>query len=143
MPHDSQDEELVDRALAARHRAYAPYSGFLVGCAVLAEGTVYEGANVENASYGLASCAERNAVNIAAIAGARHIERVAVATSASPPAAPCGICLQAIREFVDDPRLVEVLLVNPRGERRRFTLHELFPHGFRGEQLAAATTDEA
>ena len=129
------DEQLIERALEARKQAYAPYSKFLVGCALIADGRVFEGANVENASYGLCSCAERNAVNIAAIAGARNIEIVAVASQSSPPAAPCGICLQAIREFVDDPSAVRVLLTNPAGEQRSFTLQELFPQGFRGSQL--------
>ncbi len=132
------DEQLIERALKVRTRAYAPYSRFLVGCALVADGVTYEGANVENASYGLCSCAERNAVNIAAIAGARSIERVVVATQSSPPAAPCGICLQSIREFAPDPSAVRVLLVNPAGERRDFTLGELFPHGFRGSQLDSA-----
>ena len=123
-----------------REKAYAPYSTFQVGCALVADGPSSSRVpHVENASYGLCSCAERNAVNVAAIAGARNIERVAVATQASPPAAPCGICLQSIREFVDDPSSVAIILINPVGERRDFTLAELFPQGFRGSPLAAAT----
>lgn len=132
------DETLVERALAARETAYAPYSNYLVGCSLSAGGAVFDGANVENASYGLATCAERNAVVQAVLAGHRQLDIVAVATQSSPPAAPCGLCLQTINEFADDPARVRVILVNPKGERRDFTLEELFPHGFRPEQLASS-----
>jgi cytidine deaminase len=134
-PAAPADADLAARALGARDRAYAPYSGFFVGSAVLAGGRVFEGANVENASYGLASCAERNAVIAAVLAGERAVEAVAVATPSSPPAAPCGMCLQTLNEFSPDPRAVRVILVNPEGERRDHTLADLFPHGFRKEQL--------
>jgi cytidine deaminase len=133
---------LTERALRARDRAYAPYSRYLVGSAVLAGGEVYEGANVENASYGLASCAERNAVIQAVLAGRREIEAVCVATASSPPAAPCGMCLQTLNEFAPDPKAVRVILVNPEGERTDHTLADLFPHGFRREQLGPAAGDE-
>jgi cytidine deaminase len=129
------DEALIAAALAARGRAYAPYSGYQVGCAIVADGRLVEGANVENASYGLAICAERNAVTRAVIDGARAVERVAVATQSSPPAAPCGMCLQTLLEFADEPERVTVMLVNPAGERRTFTLAELIPHGFVKRQL--------
>jgi cytidine deaminase len=129
------DDELAAAALAARAAAYAPYSGYQVGCALVAAGRISIGANVENASYGLAICAERNAVSRAVIDGARSIEVVAVATQSSPPASPCGMCLQTLLEFADDPAAVRVLLVNPAGERRAFTLAELIPHGFVKGQL--------
>lgn len=129
------DDELIERALAARHRAYAPYSAYDVGCALVAGGQVFEGANIENCSYGLALCAERTAAAHAVFAGHRHIEVVAVATESSPPAAPCGMCLQTLNEFAADPAAMRVLLANPQGERRQHTLAELFPHGFRREQL--------
>lgn len=132
------DETLVERALAARETAYAPYSSYRVGCALSAGGELFAAANVENASYGLATCAERNAVVQAVLAGHRQLEVVAVATQSSPPAAPCGLCLQTINEFADDPASVRVILVNPKRERREFTLEELFPHGFRPEQLATS-----
>jgi cytidine deaminase len=124
------DDDLVTRAQAARLRAYAPYSSFSVGAAVLADGEIFDGANVENASYGLTLCAERNAVARAVLDGVRVIDAVAVATSASPPAAPCGMCLQTLREFVEDPHKLRVLLVNTKGEKRVHTLAELLPHGF-------------
>jgi cytidine deaminase len=129
------DEALIARALAARQKAYAPYSKYQVGCAVVAGDDVFEGANVENASYGMATCAERSAVVQAVLAGHRRIRVVAVATESSPPAAPCGMCLQTLNEFADDPRALRVLLANPGGERSEHTLAQLFPHGFRADQL--------
>lgn len=132
------DDELVARAQAARMRAYAPYSNFHVGAAALADGDVFDGANVENASYGLAICAERNAIMRAVLEGSREIEAIAVVTETSPPSSPCGMCLQTITEFAPDPRRVRVLLANPRGERRTHTLADMLPHGFRPEDLQKA-----
>lgn len=127
---------LARQALDARERAYAPYSGYRVGCALrTADGTVYLGANVENASYGLATCAERNAAIAAVLDGHRDLEAVAVATQSSPPAAPCGLCLQTLSEFCRDPAALTVVMVNAAGERREHTLAELFPFGFRADQL--------
>jgi cytidine deaminase len=128
-------EDLVARALEAQKHAYAPYSGYSVGCAVLAGGAIHAGANMENASYGLALCAERGAVAAAVFAGARQVDAAVVATSSSPPAAPCGMCLQTLTEFAGDPSALRVVLVNQAGERRELTLAELLPHGFRGDQL--------
>lgn len=128
------DEDLIARASAARARAWAPYSHFEVGAAVLAEGDVFDGANVENASYGLSVCAERNAVIRAVLEGARSIERIAVVTASSPPAPPCGACLQTLVEFAD-PNALRVLLANGQGEVRTFTLAELTPHAFRPNDL--------
>lgn len=130
------DEDLVAAALDAQLRSYAPYSRFNVGAAVLTDGKITAGANVENASYGLAVCAERNAVVRAVFDGARAIDAIAVATDVSPPAPPCGMCLQTIAEFADDPAAVKVILVNPAGERRVYTLADLLPHGFRPSDLA-------
>ncbi len=129
------DDDLIARASAARARAYAPYSNFHVGAAVLADGDVFDGANVENASYGLALCAERNAIARAVLEGSREIESIAVVTEISPPGTPCGMCLQTMTEFAPDPAKVRVLLANPRGERRTYTLADLLPHGFRPEDL--------
>jgi cytidine deaminase len=129
------DDDLIARAQAARARAYAPYSSFEVGAAVLSEGEVFDGANVENASYGLALCAERNAVAHAVLDGVRELEAVAVVTGTSPPAAPCGMCLQTLREFTTEPGKLRVLLANPKGEVRRYTLAQLLPHGFAPQDL--------
>ena len=134
----SSDHEVVARALGARAWAYAPYSGFHVGAAVIASGQIYDGANVENASYGLAMCAERNAVARAVLDGSRHLELVVVASESSPPAAPCGMCRQTLAEFTDEPASVRVVCVNSSGERADYTLAELLPHGFTRAQLASA-----
>ena len=123
-------EALVARAIAAKARSYSPYSRFAVGAAVLANGKIYEGANVENASYGLSICAERNAMMAAVLDGARSLEAVAVASDASPPAAPCGMCRQTLYEFAADPAAVRVIMVNGSGERREMVLAELLPNAF-------------
>jgi len=128
-------KQLEDRAIAIHGRAYAPYSKFRVGAAVEMSGQTYEGVNVENASYGLAMCAERSAVFAAVAAGARVIEAIAVCTEASPPSAPCGACRQVLWEFAVDPATVTVVCVNPHGERRTWTLAELLPAGFTRSEL--------
>lgn len=128
-------DELVERAVAARDRSYAPYSDYKVGCAVVANGHVYDGANVENASHGLTICAERTTICEAVLAGERTMDIVVVATQSSPPASPCGMCLQTMTEFCDDPDKLQIVLVNPQGERREFTLSQLLPYGFRKDQL--------
>jgi cytidine deaminase len=124
------DDALVQRALEARDTSYSPYSGYAVGAALRAGDEVYAGANVENASYGLTICAERTAIARAVLEGVRAIDAIAIATTSSPPASPCGMCLQTMLEFSPDPRQTRVILVNPAGERRAFTLAELVPHGF-------------
>lgn len=132
---NTTDEELIARALAARAHAYAPYSNYQVGCALVADGRVFLGANVENASYGLAICAERSAVANAVLNGMTRLDAVVVATESSPPAPPCGMCLQTLHEFAGDPAALRIILVNPQGERSDFTLQDLFPRGFDRDQL--------
>jgi cytidine deaminase len=126
---------LESRAADAQRRAYAPYSKFRVGAAVQMSGEVFEGGNVENASYGLSVCAERVAVFAAVNAGAHQLEAVAVCTDASPPSSPCGACRQIMHEFAVDPAAVTVTAINPHGERRTWTLAELLPDGFSGREL--------
>ena len=128
-------DELLEAARAASRSAYCPYSKFHVGAALLAEGRIFTGANVENASYGLSICAERNAVVAAVLAGHRAIDAVAVVTDASPPASPCGMCRQTLLEFAADARTFRVVSVNGQGERAEWPLGELIPHGFTGEEL--------
>ena len=121
---------LLAAARAVRKRAHAPYSRFHVGAAVLDErGRVHAGCNVENASYGLTVCAERNAVAAAVAAGARAIRAVAVVTSSRPPASPCGACRQVLAELGDAS--TTVLLTGPTGGADELTLGELLPRAFR------------
>ena len=97
------DGDLEARAKAAQAAAYAPYSKFKVGAAVRANGLIFEGVNVENASYPLSVCAERNAIAAAVLAGALELEAVAICTDASPPSSPCGGCRQVLLELARDP----------------------------------------
>ena len=128
--------ELVAAARAARERAYAPYSGFRVGAALLtAQGDVITAANVENASYGLAICAERSAVVAAIAAGYRRFEAIAVAGTGLDPVTPCGACRQVLREFPNGVEL-EVLCAGEAGDALlTTTLGTLLPDGFGPESL--------
>ncbi len=128
-------DTLEDRARAAQPRAYAPYSKFKVGAAVQTDAGVFEGVNVESASYPLSVCAERNAIAAAVLGGAKQLLHVAVITDASPPSAPCGGCRQVLLEFAPDPANVTVIAVNGKGERREWTLAQLIPDGFSGREL--------
>lgn len=134
-PLPSELRELAQRAREARAQAYAPYSRFQVGAAVRdGEGRIFTGANIENASYGLAVCAERTAILAAVLAGAREVTQVAVCTSLWPPAAPCGMCRQTLAEFAHD---AEVVLVSPSGPAQRTRLSVLLPQAFRPRDLEA------
>ncbi|HET9990678.1 MAG TPA: cytidine deaminase [Kofleriaceae bacterium] len=126
---------LEQAALDAKRFAYAPYSKFHVGAAVRVDGEVFTGVNVENASFPLSVCAERNAIAAAILAGKHHLEEVAVATDASPPSAPCGGCRQVLREFAADPDHVRITAINSQGERRAWTLGQLLPDSFTGAEL--------
>lgn len=126
---DAMLESLVERARAASQSAYCPYSCFPVGAAVLAgDGAVYDGCNVENASYGLTVCAERSAVFQMVARGANRILALALFTETAEPAAPCGACLQVIGEF--GPDAIIIAACSGPG-RRRTTLAELLPQAFR------------
>ena len=122
-------EALVAAALAARARAYAPYSRYRVGAAVLTGGgAIVSGCNVENASFGLCLCAERNAITTAVAMGERELVAMAVATRGEPPAPPCGPCRQFAAEFAVD---MPIILVNHKGDRVRTRLARLLPSPFR------------
>ena len=126
---------LEDAARAVAQHAYARYSKFSVGAAVEMDGEVFAGVNVENASYPLGVCAERNAIAAAVAAGKRHLHAVAVYTTASPPSSPCGGCRQVLREFAADPSAVTITAINDRGEHRSWTLEQLLPDSFSGSEL--------
>ncbi len=126
-------EELVVAAREARERAYAPYSRFFVGAAILADdGRVFTGANVENASYGLSMCAERTAVHHAVAQGMRRLVAVAVSASGETPAWPCGACRQVLHEF--GPEAI-VVTEAPDGRREERTLPQLLPDAFGPDDL--------
>ena len=120
-------EALIAAAREVRARAYAPYSGFLVGAALRAEnGAIFVGCNVENASYGGTICAERAAVLAMVAAGQRVIASLAVFTDADTLAMPCGLCRQVISEFQRDAQLV---VANPR-QQRVLAFSDIFPEPF-------------
>ena len=125
-------DTLLGRAAHVRERAYAPYSGFRVGAALLADdGRVFVGCNVESASYGLTVCAERSAVFAAVAAGATGFEAVAVVTEGNGPVAPCGACRQVLAEFAPS-----ITVISRAGDRvEEWRLNDLLPAPFRGVQL--------
>lgn len=133
------EADLLRRARAARQRAYAPYSHFRVGAAIVtAEGEVIEGANVENASYGLTMCAERVAIGAMAAAGLRGpIVAVAVVGDGEDALTPCGACRQVIFEFGAD---AVVYGSGDGGRPVRSTIRELLPHAFGPMRLNQAGT---
>ncbi|HJW89942.1 MAG TPA: cytidine deaminase [Anaerolineales bacterium] len=134
MLSDEQRQELIETALHARKWAYAPYSKYLVGAALLSDsGKIYEGVNVENAAYPTSMCAERVALFKAISEGERHFSAIAVATVNG--GAPCGACRQALSEFGQD---LLVIVVNGKGEVQQETpLRVLLPGAFRPEDLTS------
>jgi cytidine deaminase len=126
-------DPLVAAASAARERAFAPYSKFLVGAALEAEdGTIVPGCNVESASYGLTICAERCAIFRGVADGFRCFKRVAVVTDTPEPTPPCGACRQLLWEFAPD---AEVVLANLAGAEVKWTVRTLIPGAFDATQL--------
>jgi cytidine deaminase len=124
-------DSLEARAHAARARAYAPYSGYRVGAALETDdGRVFEGCNVENASYSVTCCAERVALYSAVAAGARSFRRLVV-VAGGPTPHPCGACRQALSELAPDD--LPITVVADGGGHHRFTLGELLPKPFRME----------
>lgn len=121
-------EPLIAAARSVRERAYAPYSRFRVGAALLAaDGRIFAGCNVENRTFGLTVCAERSAVLQAVAAGAGPPVALAVVADASPKAPPCGMCRETLAEFADD---LPILLVDSQGDREELRLAEIFPRPF-------------
>lgn len=128
-----KDEELLSAAVRAREHAHSPYSGFMVGAAVLTrQGNVYTGCNVENHVYNLTNCAERTAIFNAVSAGETEIMKLAVTADSEQPVQPCGACLQVMAEF----GVREIILGNLAGAVKKFTLPALLPNQFQAADLA-------
>lgn len=124
-------QKLIAQAIKARKRAYAPYSHYKVGAALLGKsGEVYLGCNVENASYGHTVCAEHTAVLTAVFAGERDFEAIAVVTRNG--GSPCGACRQVLAEFAPD---LIVYIADKHGEYRTTTLSQLLPDSFTPKHL--------
>lgn len=127
--NESQKTLLIERATQARQHAHIPYSHFAVGAALITEdGTVFDGCNIENCSYGLTNCAERTAIFKAMSEGHRHIVALAVIGDTAEPIAPCGACRQVMVEFArpDTP----IYLANMQGEVSTTTMAALLPDAF-------------
>lgn len=136
---EADRKKLIRAALTARDNSYAPYSGYAVGAAVLtADGAVWQGCNIENASYGATNCAERTAFFKAVSEGKRDFVAMAIAggkTGEMPVdyAYPCGICRQVMQEFCNKDFLIIVAISET--EYREFTLQNMLPCGFGGENI--------
>lgn len=125
---------LVEAAVRTRDRAYAPYSGYHVGAALLAEdGTIFAGCNVENASYGVTLCAERSAVAHLVAAGSSRIVAIAIVTGGPEPGRPCGLCRQTLSEFAGDDLPIGLALPGDALPRIVDRLGDIFAHPFRGD----------
>lgn len=120
-------QKLMDCAIKAREKAYSPYSHFAVGAALLCEdGTLYEGCNIENASYGLTNCAERTAIFKAVSEGHIKFKALAVVADTEGPCAPCGACRQVMAEF----KIPLIIMGNLMGNIKIVTIEELLPFSF-------------
>ena len=136
----SQRDELIRLAAEAKSRAYAPYSRFRVGAALLAEdGKIFHACNVENSSYSLTICAERNAVFQAASSGRTSFQAIAIASDSDEFLTPCGACRQVLAEF--NPS-IEIILTTPDGRYTSTTLTELFPMPADLRRLARSFTPD-
>lgn len=123
-------EAWIAAAVEARLRAYAPYSRFPVGAALVAtSGRIYTGCNVENLSFGLTMCAERVALGAALAAGEREFAAIAIVADTQVPVSPCGACRQVLAEFAPS---LEIHLANLRNDRVQFSLSELLPRAATG-----------
>lgn len=120
-------QKLMDCAIKARENTYSPYSHFAVGAALLCEdGTLYEGCNIENASYGLTNCAERTAIFKAVSEGHIKFKALAVVADTEGPCAPCGACRQVMAEF----KIPLIIMGNSMGNIKIVTIEELLPFSF-------------
>lgn len=131
-----KDEALIEIAARARSNAYAPYSGFRVGAALLAKsGRVYTGCNVENISYTPTMCAERVAIGAAIAAGEKpgSFQALAVVGDDPEPSTPCGVCRQILAELAPGARIIMAAAPEKGNGRLEMTPQELLPHGFKFE----------
>jgi cytidine deaminase len=127
-------QTLIDQAIEARKKAYTPYSKFQVGAAVLTKDQhVFQGCNIENASYGLANCAERTAIFKAVSEGQKEIATIVVVADTDGPVSPCGACRQVMAEFCDQD--TKIILANLKGEKVETTINELLPGFFSSKDL--------
>ncbi len=134
------NRELISEAKEAREHAYAPYSHFRVGAALLTKsGKVFKGCNIENAAYSPTNCAERTAFFRAVYEGEREFEKIAIVggaegTDADQTCAPCGVCRQVMMEFCN-PETFQIVLTDGKDHELQLTLKELLPYGFGPENL--------
>ncbi|TWT09098.1 cytidine deaminase [Planomicrobium sp. CPCC 101079] len=132
-----EKKQLMEQAVAAREKAYVPYSNFPVGAALLtAEGKVYKGVNIENAGYSMTNCAERTAMFKAVSEGDLNFMAIAVAADTEGPVSPCGACRQVLAEFC--PPDMPVYLTNLKGDVQETSVKELLPGAFSTEDLKYA-----
>lgn len=126
--------KLVNEAIEARKTAYVPYSNFQVGAAVLTKsGVVYQGCNIENASFGLTNCAERTAIFKAVSTGEKDIQAIAVVADTEGPVSPCGACRQVMAEFCEEN--TPIYLANLKGDVVETTISELLPGYFKAKDM--------
>lgn len=128
------DLELAEKARKARHKAHAPFSKFHVGAALTTkDGKLYEGANIENSSYGLTICAERTAVFQAVLDGEKEFDSIAIASDYEGFTPPCGACRQVLLDLCGKD--LNVILINKDNEIQKYKLEELIPHSFGEDYL--------
>jgi len=128
------ENELIQKAIEASKRAYAPYSKFYVGAAVLTEsGKIFQGCNIENASFGVTNCAERTALFSAIAQGEKNFVKLAIYVDRPQFTAPCGACRQVIVELAPN---AEILLVNNKNEIKRLSVEQVLPYSFNSADLA-------
>jgi cytidine deaminase len=127
-------QTLLDQAIEARRKAYTPYSKFQVGAAVLTKDHhVFQGCNIENASYGLTNCAERTAIFKAVSEGEKEIDTIVIVADTEGPVSPCGACRQVMAEFCDKD--TKIILANLNGEKVETTIDELLPGFFSSKDM--------
>ena len=136
---EQEIQKLIDRAIVAREKTYSPYSHFGVGAALVCEdGSIYEGCNIENASYTPTNCAERTAFFKAVSEGVREFEAICVVGGKdgilTDYASPCGVCRQVMMEFCD-PETFQIILATGKEQYEVFTLKEILPLGFGPKNL--------